>query len=253
MPGFLKRRRPPAEPAAEPGAEASEPTSEASSEASSEPTDGAADVDLLTGDERANYPSSVRVAGPSQGTLDFLRTTSCRQIAEIGIYQGHTSREIARWLDGEGELHLFDFEDKVDAVADQIRADGYTNVRTFPSSYKLLDSYNWPLAQLLAEHTEPIYDFVFIDGAHTWAVDALTTLLADRLLKPGGYLDLDDYAWTLAGSPSLRPSAFPLTARMYTQEQIEAQQVKMICDLLLRRDDRYEEVVPDRIFRKTRA
>jgi predicted O-methyltransferase YrrM len=215
------------------------------------PQDGS--DDSLPHDERENYPSSVRVAGPSRDTLEFLRGTTCRMIAEIGIYQGHTSLEIARWLDGEGELHLFDFADKVEAVAAKLAQEGFTNVRAFPNSYKLLDSYNWSLAQVMAEHTKPLYDFVFIDGAHTWAVDALTTFLADRLLKPGGYLDLDDHDWTLAGSPSLRPSAFPLTARMYTDEQIEARQVAMICDLILRRDDRYEEVVPNRIFRKLRA
>lgn len=89
------------------------------------------------------------------------------------------------------------------------------------------------------ENPQPIYDFVFIDGAHTWAIDALATLLVDRLLKPGGYLAHDDYAWTLATSPSLRPEVSPLTGKMYTDEQTAAQQIRMICDLLIRRDDRY--------------
>jgi predicted O-methyltransferase YrrM len=204
------------------------------------------------------YPDTVAVNDYSRDTVEFLRGTGCRVIAEVGIYQGHTSMEIAKWLhrqgDGRGELHLYDFHDTVEQVGSRV-AEAYPDVtlRTFGNTYRHLDSYNWPLGQMLEQHTEPIYDFVFIDGAHTWAVDALTTLLADRLLRPGGYIAQDDYDWTLWGSPSMNPKAFPRTAEQYTEEQMKAQQVRMICDLLLRRDDRYEEVLPNRIWRKARA
>lgn len=200
--------------------------------------------------DRSNYPTEVAVSGYSRPTVDFIAGTDCRMIAEVGIYKGYTSHKIAEFLGGEGELHLFDFEDRVTEVADSLRNAGHQNVRAFGSSYKLLDSYNWQLAKLIEEHREPIYDYVFIDGAHTWAVDALTTFLADRLLKPGGYLDFDDYGWTLQHSPALNPQSFPLTAKLYTAEQISAKQVKMIVDLVVRRDPRYREVVANRIFQK---
>jgi predicted O-methyltransferase YrrM len=203
-------------------------------------------------DERDNYPQMVAVASANSQTVQFLRTTESRTIAEIGIYEGHTSREIARMLDGRGELHLYDFDDVVARVAAELSDLGYRNIKTFPNSYKYLDSYNWSLGKVLAKNPEPIYDYVFIDGAHTWAIDGFASLLADRLLKPGGHLDFDDHNWTLADSRALRPQNFPLTARMYTPEQIRTQQVQMICDLLFRRDDRYTEVVPDKIFRKER-
>jgi predicted O-methyltransferase YrrM len=205
----------------------------------------------MSGSERSNYPRQVAVFSSNNATLDFIRQTNCRFIAEIGIYKGHTSLELAEFLNGEGELHLFDYEDRVADVERKIRAAGYSNVRTFGSSYKILDSYNWSLGKLLEGHTAPLYDYVFIDGAHTWAVDALTTFLADRLLKPGGYLDFDDYEWTLGKSPSLKPSSFPLTGKLYTDEQISARQVKMIIDLTVRRNPRYREVVPNKIFQKS--
>ena len=80
------------------------------------------------------------------------------------------------------------------------------------------------------------------------AVDALTAFLADRMLKVGGYLDFDDYDWTFCASPSCNPRVFPLTGKLYTAEQIESKQVKMIVDLLIRRDPRYQEVVANKIF-----
>jgi len=207
-------------------------------------------VDRLLGNERANYPRQIAVSGPDEETVTFIKTTTCRFIAEFGIFKGHTSWEFAKFLNGRGELHLFDYDDRVSEVAAALRHGGFHNVRAFGSSYKLLDSYNWSLAKLLEENTGPIYDYVFLDGAHTWAVDALTTCLVDRLLKVGGYLDFDDYDWTLATSPGLNPKVFPLTRKLYTAEQIATKQVKMVIDLIIRRDRRYREVVPCKIFQK---
>ena len=202
--------------------------------------------------ERSNYPSAVKVSGYNRTVVELLGSTECRKIAEIGVYKGGTSREIAKWLDGKGELHLFDFHDAVDNVVKALASEGYSNVRGYGNSYKHLDSYNWSLAKILEANPEPIYDFVYIDGAHTWAIDGFTTLLVDRLLVVGGYLAHDDYNWSLAISPSLNPDVFPLTAKLYTQEQIRTKQVKMICDLLIRRSGRYEEVVKDQVWRKVR-
>jgi predicted O-methyltransferase YrrM len=200
--------------------------------------------------DRANYPRQVGAAGPNIGTLDFIKRTECRQIAEIGIFKGFTSMEFAKFLNGQGELHLFDYEDRVRSVAKAIELAGFRNVRAFGSSYKLLDSYNWSLGKVLQENAGPIYDYIFLDGAHNWAMDALTTFLADRMLKVGGYLDFDDYDWTFSGSPSLNPRVFRLTGKLYTVEQIESKQVKMIIDLIIRRDPRYREVVTNKIFQK---
>ncbi|WP_196771614.1 class I SAM-dependent methyltransferase [Mycobacterium colombiense] len=205
----------------------------------------------ISGSERANYPRQVAVFSSNDDTLNFIRQTDCRVIAEVGIYKGHTSLGLAEFLGGEGELHLFDYEDRVAEVERKIRAAGYSNVRAFGSSYKLLDSYNWSLGKVLEANAEPLYDYVFIDGAHTWAVDALTSFLVDQLLKPGGYIDFDDYEWTLGNSPSLKPSSFPLTGKLYTDEQITAKQVRMVIDLTVRRNPRYREVVSNKIFQKT--
>jgi predicted O-methyltransferase YrrM len=207
-------------------------------------------TDRVLGRERKNYPREVAVTAANEDTVRFLQTTSARHIAEIGIWKGFTSLEVARFLNHQGILDLFDYHDNVQLVREKLERQGFTNVRTFGCSYKLLDSYNWPLAKLIEQHTEPIYDYVFLDGAHTWAIDALTTFLADRLLKVGGYLDFDDYNWTLARSPSLNPKAFPLTAKLYPDEQIAAKQVAMVVDLIIRRDRRYREVVPSKIFQK---
>jgi predicted O-methyltransferase YrrM len=202
------------------------------------------------GSEKANYPRFVAVDTANGKTVSFVRSTGARMIAEIGIYHGHTSLEFAKYLNGAGELHLFDYADRVETVRQQLAAAGFNNVKTFGSSYKLLDSYNWCLAKLIEQHGGPIYDYIFLDGAHTFAIDALTFFLADKLLEVGGHIDFDDYHWTLGSSPALRPERFPLTGKMFTREQIDAEQVQMIVELLVRRSGRYDEVVENKIFRK---
>jgi hypothetical protein len=198
-------------------------------------------------------PEVLAVDGPNEPTLEFLRSVEVTTIAEIGIYRGLTSVQIAEYLDGRGELHLFDFEDLVADVSGRLKAAGHDNVVVHGNSRKLLDSYNWSLMKLLRESAEPVFDYVFLDGAHTWAVDGFAFFLIDRLLKVGGYLDLDDYGWSLGQSPTMNPDVFPMTGELHTDEQIGERQVALVVDLLVRRDPRYEQVVGNRIFRKASA
>jgi predicted O-methyltransferase YrrM len=199
---------------------------------------------------RAYPESDLNVEGANETTVATFAGSGCRRYAEIGVYKGYTAARIAEVLGGEGEIHLFDYADRVEPVAEALRAAGHGNVVAHPNSRRLLDSYNWSLMRVLAERGEGVFDYVFLDGAHTWAHDALAFALADRLLAPGGYVDFDDYRWTLRASPTMNPEAFPEVERLYSDEQIDARQVALVVDLLVRRDARYEEVVPDKVFRK---
>ena len=198
----------------------------------------------------ADYPSHCNVSNANQQTIDFIRTTKCRVIAELGIYKGFTSEKLAEYLGGEGELHLFDFEERVAEVTAKLKAKGYHNIVGHSNSHKIMDSYNWSLMQVLKAHPTPLYDYVFLDGAHTWNVDALAFTLIDRLLKVGGFMDFDDYDWSLERSPTLNPKVFPRTRKLYTDEQIRQQHVRLILDVLVKRDPRYKEVVENKIYQK---
>lgn len=201
-----------------------------------------------------SYPcGELNVPGANGKTVEFFAASGCRAYAELGVYEGDTALAIATALDGDGELHLFDFEDRVEAVAARLQRAGYENVVAHANSRRLLDSYNWSLMQVLAEQRGPVFDYVFVDGAHTWAHDALAFLLVDRLLRPGGYVDFDDYTWTLRHSPSMNPAVFPEVERLYTDDQIDTAQVALVVDLLVKLDPGYAEVVPNKIFRKRAA
>ena len=213
------------------------------------------------------YPDKI-VAGSIDDYLSILRDPACTsglieglgqlfagvdrsqlKFAEFGVWKGATTGQLARFLDNKGELHLFDYEDTVAELKDKLVKANFTNVTAWGCSYRYLDSYNWNLRLILENHTDLKFDYIFIDGAHTWAVDALTFLLCDLLLNQGGYIDFDDYGWRLRGS-SLDPRRVPVTAELYTDAQIDDLQVKAIVDLLVRRSGTYKEIVKNRLFQK---
>jgi predicted O-methyltransferase YrrM len=65
-------------------------------------------------------------------------------------------------------------------------------------------SYTWWLAEQVrarsddAGNCEPAYDFCYLDGAKHLSVDGLAVVLVERLLRPGGWLLMDDLGFTWA-------------------------------------------------------
>jgi predicted O-methyltransferase YrrM len=195
------------------------------------------------------YPTSAWVTEPNHVTVDFVRQSAVRHVAEVGAYLGQTSEPLAEILNSRnGILSVFDFDHRVTAITERLRTKGLTNVVGYGNTAKLLDSYNWSVLPCFTNGTR--FDYVFLDGAHTWPVDALAFLLFDRLLQPGGFMDFDDYHWTLAHSPTMAPHVFPETRANFTPEQIALPHVQLIVDTLVRPDPRYVEVVKNKIFQK---
>src|SRR6185312_8262709 len=123
---------------------------------------------------------------------------------------------------------------------------GFGNVSGFGNTDKHWDSYNWSLGKRLLSGEGALYDYVYVDGAHTFAVDALAFVLVDRLLRPGGYLEFDDYNWAFATSRWMQETRDDFM----TQEQIRTAQVKMVVDLFLRGNPDYQVLQPNRLYRK---
>ncbi len=64
-------------------------------------------------------------------------------------------------------------------------------------------SYAWWLKEQVERHAEPQYDFVYLDGAKSLTIDGVSVLFIERLLRPGGWLLLDDIGWTFASNPAV--------------------------------------------------
>jgi predicted O-methyltransferase YrrM len=94
--------------------------------------------------------------------------------------------------------------------------------------------YNWFLLDRLRERTtgrtcEPCYDFCFLDGAHLWEPDALAALLVVRLLRPGGWLLLDDLHWHPRDHPNWQTAFAHLSP-----SELQTRAVGQVFDLVLK-------------------
>ncbi len=201
--------------------------------------------------ERIGTPGHATISQPNPGAVAVIQALladghPAPVIAEIGVGIGATTLAMASLLDNRGELHVYDFQDQVVELVGDLAGLGFTNIRGFGNSDRHWDSYNWTLGCLLLEGRSQLYDYIYIDGAHTFAVDALAFVLCDRLLKPGGYLEFDDYTWTFAASQWMQDCR----DRFMTDEQLRTPQVKMVVDLFLNGNAGYEPVRPNRLYRK---
>ncbi len=176
-------------------------------------------------------------------------------VAEIGVKNGDTTIRLARHLKGVGRIWLFDYEDRVEKVAARLKSEGFENVVKCGNSYKLFDSYNWQLGKVVEKHDRELFDYIYFDGAHTWHHDALAAYLCMRLLRVGGYIDVDDYDSVLRHSANMAPGMKPTQPRpptedCFTDEQIDTHQVTMVVNLVIREDYRFEEKVTNKVFWK---
>lgn len=94
--------------------------------------------------------------------------------------------------------------------------------------------YNWVMADWIAARTrneEPLsmFDFCLLDGAHEWQPDALAVFLAVKLLKPGGWIVLDDVNFRLRSMEHWKTSHGHLTDR-----ELDTCQIGMVYDLVVR-------------------
>jgi hypothetical protein len=182
-----------------------------------------------------------------------VRRAGVRSYAEIGIDTGFTSAHVADALPDGAEMHLFDYQDIVEPVCETIEAEhgGRLSIYGHGNSRKLNDSYAWTLGRMLQHGTAPKLDYVYIDGAHTWAIDGFAFLLIDRMLVDGGHVEFDDFRYRLTKSNTMNPAICPLTAALYTDEQARTSQVEMLIRVLVDTDERYTEVVPRRVYGKS--
>ncbi len=55
-------------------------------------------------------------------------------------------------------------------------------------------TYCWTLFEMLSKNEQ--FDVIYLDGHHTFYIDLPAVFLAHHLLRPGGYLLVDDIQWT---------------------------------------------------------
>src|SRR4051795_291255 len=156
-------------------------------------------------DEVARAVAGIPFMSPAQGRIvyDHVRATGARDVLELGTAHGVGAAYLAA---AGARVTTVDFAGAAydpapeDVLARAGVAGRVTIVREF-------SSYTWWLKELIQARSdahgnvEPCFDFVYLDGAKHWTIDGFAVILAEKLLRPGGWLLMDDLGWTPAQDP----------------------------------------------------
>jgi predicted O-methyltransferase YrrM len=201
--------------------------------------------------QTATTPEQARAAiggthggtGPGRGDElhRFVRENGSTRCLELGFGNGEGSVYIASALEANGCGHLTSVDLPValerspnsPELLERAGLSHRVNIVTEPAGYV------WWLRrkmreQLRGDTYEPAYDFVFLDGAHTWDVDGLAFALVDRLLAPDGWILFDDLDWDATAPGTHVP-----------EDTRELAHVTEIWELLVATDPRYDELRSD--------
>jgi predicted O-methyltransferase YrrM len=156
----------------------------------------------LTGNLAGQVARASMGAQRGRELYEWIRDHQPQDCLELGFAHGVSTVYIAAALESLGSGRLTSVDRELALELEPLAADLLTEAGLTHRVDLVYEktSYNWFLHRKLREQLrdgshEPCYDFVFIDGAHTWEDDGLAFLLVDKLLRPGGWVLFDDLQW----------------------------------------------------------
>src|SRR3954470_15708489 len=187
---------------------------------------------------------------PEQGRIvyDHVRATRRAEVLELGTAHGVGAAYLAAALEhnGAGRLTTVDFEGAAyDPAPEAVLARAGVAGRV--AIVREFSSYTWWLKEQVqarsdrAGNVEPVYDFVYLDGAKNWTIDGLAVVLAEKLLRPGGWLLMDDLGWTYADDPG-REATDGIVHRELSREERTQPHLRAVFDLIVAQHPAFTEL-----------
>jgi predicted O-methyltransferase YrrM len=164
----------------------------------------------------ARSVQGIPFMSPSLGrrVYDHIRATRPQQALELGTAHGVSAAYIAAAMEANGEGHLTTVDHRGAAYDPApevvLRNAGLDHRVTIVRDHS---SYNWFLKQQIEHASDdagncvPRYDFCYLDGSKNWNLDGLAVVLIEKLLRPDGWLLMDDLEWTYDSNPWIIPEA----------------------------------------------
>src|SRR3954465_11643360 len=187
---------------------------------------------------------------PQQGRIvyDHVRATRPAEVLELGTAHGVGAAYLAAALEdnGAGRLTTVDFagaayEPPPEAVLERAGVAGRVAI------VRRFSSYTWWLKEQVqarsdrAGNVEPVYDFVYLDGAKNWTIDGLAVVLVEKLLRPGGWLLMDDLDWTYAQDPG-REATDGVVHRELSERERSEPHLRAVFDLVIAQHPSFTEL-----------
>ncbi len=174
----------------------------------------------------------------AQRMNDFIIKHDLRSVIELGFFHGASTCYIANavsQLEG-GSVVAIDKEraktldPNVEGLLENIGVREYVKVHYEPTSYL------WRLMKMLEEDPRPRFDLCYLDGAHNWFVDGFAFFLIDKLMKPGGWIIMDDLEFRYDHSQGLRGTD---TLKNMPKDERECPQLRKVYELLIKTQPGY--------------
>jgi predicted O-methyltransferase YrrM len=201
-------------------------------------------------DEVARAVAGVPFMSPEQGRIvyDHVRATRPAEVLELGTAHGVGAAYLAAGLDdnGAGRLTTVDFAGAAyDPSPEAVLARAGVAARV--QVVREFSSYTWWLKEQVqarsdrAGNVEPLYDFVYLDGAKHWTIDGLAVVLVEKLLRPGGWLLMDDLDWTYAQDPG-REATDGIVHRELSERERSEPHLRAVFDLIVAQHPSFTDV-----------
>jgi predicted O-methyltransferase YrrM len=178
-------------------------------------------------------------AGQGRIVYDHIRGTRPEAVLELGTAHGVGAAYMAAALrdNGAGRLTTVDFMGAAyDPSPESTLA--RAGVLDRVEIVREHSSYTWWLKEQVAARSdaagnvEPGWDFVYLDGAKNWTVDGLAVVLIEKLLRPGGWLLMDDLGWTYADDPG-REATDGVVHRSLSEAERTEPHLRAVFDLIV--------------------
>ena len=181
---------------------------------------------------------------------DHIRKTRPVNLLEMGTARGGSAIFIGAALEANGTGHLTSIDSTrwqwLNPTPQEVLEKA--GLSDFVTLNKSFSTYTWFLKEEIekrldaAGSVQPIYDFIFLDGAKNWSTDGLAVVLAERLLRPGGWLLLDDLGWNYEEHCEA-PRHYEIEIAKLSEEERVQPHLRAAFDLLVRTNPAFDHFV----------
>ena len=194
--------------------------------------------------------AGVPFMSAEQGRTVYAHVRNARpvEVLELGTAHGVGAAYLAAGLsdNGAGRLVTVDFAGAAyDPAPEAVLA--RAGVANRVEIVREHSSYTWWLKEQVAERSdadgncEPRFDFVYLDGAKNWTIDGLAVVLVEKLLRPGGWLLMDDLGWTYAQDPG-REATDGIVHRELSEAERTQPHLRAVFDLIVAQHPSFTEL-----------
>lgn len=189
---------------------------------------------------------------PTRGRVLYrhIRRTKPKKLLELGTARGGSAVYTAAALEANGAGHLTTVDRLTSSFADPTPEEvldkaGLSDWVTLDRSFS---TYTWFLKSEIEKNlrkdgtVRPVYDFIFLDGCKNWSTDGLAVVLAEKLLRPGGWLLLDDLGWSYGKHPK-KSRHYGIEIATLSDEEREQPHLRAIFDLLIMNNPAFDDFV----------